>query len=232
MSTPPVQQLVLDVGIKPEPTLANFLAGPNLQALEHLRLWLGPPGASRRSPVPTYLWGPPGCGKTHLLAALRTALAHQGQGVGWLDAGTPLGQAFDPDWAAVLLDDVQDYEPARQQQAFAWFVQAQTATIAVLAGGRVPPADLALRDDLRSRLGWGTVFALQPLNDDQRRTVLRDNARARGLRLSDEVLAYLLHRFSRDLGSLVALLDLLDGYALQTHRPISIALIKSMLESS
>ncbi|GAB4212327.1 MAG: DnaA regulatory inactivator Hda [Rhodoferax sp.] len=229
--TPP-QQLVLDMAEPPMPTLDTFLAGPNAAALEHLRLWLGPPGAVRRSPVPTYLWGEPGCGKTHLLQAVRGALVQQGLRVGWLDVTTALGEAFDPDWAAVLLDDVQAFDLARQQQAFAWFVQAQTAATAVLAAGSLPPTDLALRDDLRSRLGWGTVFALQPLSDDQRRMVLRDSARARGLRLSDEVVAFLLHRFSRDLGSLMTLLDLLDGYALQTRRPISIALIKSMLETS
>jgi DnaA family protein len=41
----------------------------------------------------------------------------------------------------------------------------------------------------------------------------------------------MLSRFSRDLGSLMQLLDQLDVYALQTKRAITIPMIKSMLDS-
>jgi len=96
----------------------------------------------------------------------------------------------------------------------------------------LPPADLQLRDDLRTRLGWGHVFALQTLDDTQRREVLRANAQARGIALSDEVMDFMLRRFSRDLGSLMELLDLMDGYALQTQRAITIPLIKTMMDNA
>jgi DnaA family protein len=102
----------------------------------------------------------------------------------------------------------------------------------VLAAGMLPPADLKLRDDLRSRLGWGHVYALQVLSDTERAAVLRLEADARGLFLSDDVMSYMLSRFSRDLSSLMTLLDHLDQYALQTQRAITIPLIKSMLEST
>jgi DnaA family protein len=61
---------------------------------------------------------------------------------------------------------------------------------------------------------------------------LRQNADERGIFLSDEVMDFMLNRFSRDLGSLVQLLDQLDGYALQTQRTITIPLLKSMLEDT
>ena len=89
-----------------------------------------------------------------------------------------------------------------------------------------------MREDLRSRLGWGHVFALQSLSDDQRRAVLRQQADARGLLLGDEVMDFILKRFARDLTHLVDLLDQLDHHSLQTQRPITIALVKSMLEAS
>ncbi|MFS2054478.1 HdaA/DnaA family protein, partial [Variovorax sp. CT11-76] len=88
-----------------------------------------------------------------------------------------------------------------------------------------------LREDLRTRLGWGHVFHLQVLGESERRAVLRQAADARGVMLSDDVLDYMLHRFSRDLGSLMELLTQLDGYALQTQRAITIPLIRSMLEN-
>jgi len=93
-----------------------------------------------------------------------------------------------------------------------------------------PPSDLPLREDLRTRLGWGHVYQLQLLDESQRRAVLRQHAEARGVFLKDEVMDFILTRFSRDLGSLVQLLDALDVYALQNQRPITIPLIKSMLQ--
>lgn len=229
-----MKQLVLDMGLAKGPSLSNFCVGPNAAALDHLQLWLGQPGKAdtARSPVPTYLWGPGGCGKSHLLCAVSSALQGQGQRVGWLDATTSVADEFDATWAAVLMDDVHAFDAAQQQAAFNWFVNAQTQQIAVLAAGSLPPADLKLRDDLRTRLGWGHVFALQTLDDTQRREVLRASAQARGIALSDEVMDFMLTRFSRDLGSLMELLDLMDGYALQTQRAITIPLIKTMMDNA
>ena len=222
-----MQQLALDIGLASGPTLASFFAGPNEAALQHLQLWAGSP---TRSPVPTYLWGPEASGKTHLLEAVREALRAQGAAVGWLDPGLHEPPAFDDGWAAVLMDDVHLYSAEQQHAAFNWFVNAQGLQRWVLGAGRLPPADLPLRDDLRSRLGWGHVYQLQLLSDPERRAVLRQQADARGVFLSDEVMDFMLTRFSRDLGSLLQLLDKLDGYALQTQRAITIPLIKAMLE--
>ncbi|MBU3739138.1 MAG: DnaA regulatory inactivator Hda, partial [Rhodoferax sp.] len=91
---------------------------------------------------------------------------------------------------------------------------------------------LALREDLRSRLGWGHLFALQPLSESESREVLRQAAGARGILLGEEVMDYLLTRFSRELGSLMELLDLIDGYALQTRRPVTIPMIRAMMDET
>jgi DnaA family protein len=143
--------------------------------------------------------------------------------------------AFNESWSAVIMDDCHLYTAAQQRAAFNWFVNALSTDDGhprwVVAAGNVPPADLPLREDLRTRLGWGNVFALQALNDAERRAVLRREADARGVFLSDEVMDFMLTRFSRDLGSLMQLLDKLDGYALQTKRAITVPLLKSMLES-
>lgn len=227
-----MQQLVLDMGLPTGPSLGNYFPGPNEAALAHLRLWLGHAGTALRSPVATYLWGEGACGKSHLLQALRTALQGQGASVGWLDAGVQAPEEFDERWACVLIDDVHAFSTAQQQVAFNWFVHAQTLQMAVLASGSLPPADLKLRDDLRTRLGGGHVFALQALGEPERRAVLRQAADQRGISLSDEVMDFMLTRFSRDLGSLMELLDLMDGYALQTQRAITIPLIKAMMDNA
>ena len=228
-----MKQMALDIGLHTTPTLDSFFAGPNSAALQHLRLWTT---SQMPSPVPTYLWGESGSGKSHLLRAAQTELSSSGVSVGWLDADQNERVNFDESWTAVLMDDVHLYNLEQQQLAFNWFVNALTPKSGsprwVLAAGMLPPADLKLRDDLRSRLGWGHVYGLQVLSDTERRAVLRSEADARGLFLSDEVMSYMLSRFSRDLSSLMSLLDHLDQFALQTKRAITIPLIKSMLEST
>ncbi|MEJ7932381.1 DnaA regulatory inactivator Hda [Ramlibacter sp. AN1015] len=223
-----MKQIALDIGLARGPTLASFCPGPNEAALAHLRLWSGSP---TRSPVPTYLWGESASGKTHLLKAVAEELRDSGAAVGWLSAGTSEPPPFDERWAVVLMDDVHLYTAAQQHAAFTWFIEAQTLQRGVLAAGALPPADLQLREDLRTRLGWGHVFQLQALTEPERRAVLRQAADARGVFLADEVMDYMLKRFSRDLGSLMQLLEHLDLYALQTQRALTIPLIRSMLEN-
>jgi DnaA-homolog protein len=223
-----MKQIALDIGMARGPTLAGFFAGPNEAALKHLQLWAGSP---TRSPVPTYLWGAGGSGKTHLLKAVAESLREQGAVAGWLDASIAEPPDFSESWAVVLLDDVHLYTAVQQHAAFNWFINAQSLQRGVLAAGALPPADLKLREDLRTRLGWGHVFQLQVLSEPERRAVLRQAADARGVFLGDEVMDFMLTRFSRDLGSLMQLLEELDGYALQTKRAITIPLIKSMLEN-
>jgi DnaA family protein len=223
-----MKQIALDIGLNRGPTLASFFAGPNEAPLRHLQLWAGSP---TRSPVPTYLWGASGSGKTHLLKAVAESLREQGATAGWLDATVHEPPEFEENWTVVLLDDVQLYTAVQQHAAFNWFVNAQTQQKGVLAAGALPPADLKLREDLRTRLGWGHVFQLHVLTEPERRAVLRQAADARGVFIGDEVMDFMLTRFSRDLGSLMLLLHELDGYALRTKRAITIPLIKSMLEN-
>ena len=102
---------------------------------------------------------------------------------------------FNASWALVLLDDCTCSTRRQQHAAFAWFVDAQTRSAACWPPGALPPVDLPLREDLRTRLGWGHVFALQPLGEPELRAVLRQAADARGIFLADEVMDYLLTRF-------------------------------------
>ena len=223
-----MQQLTLDMGLAPSPSFSNFLAGSNEASLAHLQLWAGSP---TRSPVPTYLWGESGSGKSHLLQAAAQVMAAGGAQIGRLSTqSVACDLQYQAHWAAVVMDDVHAYDLAQQHAAFTWFIEAQTQGRWVLAAGALPVVDLALRDDLRTRLGWGHVFALQALSDTERRAVLRQQADARGIFLKDEVMDFVLSRFSRDLGSLTQLLDHLDHYALRQQRPITIPLVKLMLE--
>jgi len=217
-----MKQIALPIGVESTRTFDTFVAGMNAAAVEHLRT-LAVPAA------PVYLWGPAGSGKTHLLQALAERFAQQGGHVGWFGPADATPWPHDDTRSLIVLDDCERFDEARQQAAFGLFVEATTLGIPVAAAGRLPPVDLPLRDDLRTRLGWGHVLALQPLSEAETRATLRRDADRRGLFLSDEVMDYLLTRFERDLKHLMALLDRLDQYALVNKRAITVPLLKQML---
>lgn len=217
-----MKQIPLAIGPEAEPTFDSFLPGDNAAALEHLRQ-LQLPAA------PVYLWGPGGTGKTHLLQALATRCRKAGQVVGWFDAADPVPWELNPSWSLVLLDRCEALDGAAQHAAFALFEEAASQRVQFVAAGRLPPVDLAVRDDLRTRLGWGHIFALQALGEPETRSALRREADRRGIFLSDDVMDYLLTRFTRNLGHLMAMLDRLDEFALAEHRAITVPLLKKML---
>jgi DnaA-homolog protein len=218
-----VRQIPLAIGPEPLATFETFVTGANAGAVAHLRALASQPGA------PVYLWGESGCGKTHLLRALAHEVHERGGRVAWFDAERMLPYAAD-DAALIVLDGCEGYDAERQRAAFALFVQTQGAQIA--AAGTLPPVDLPLREDLRTRVAWGHVFALEPLGEADARAALRREADRRGVFLSDEVMDYLLTRFSRDLKHLMALLDRLDAFALAEQRAITVPLLKKMFEAS
>ena len=217
-----MKQIPLAIGSAPLHSFSNYVAGANLPAVTHLR-------ALAQQAAPVYLWGPSGVGKTHLLHALADQVQQQGGRASCLGAEVPAPWPFEERSSLILLDDCDRYDPAQQHAAFALFVEAVTHGIPIAAAGSVPPVDLPLRDDLRTRLGWGHVFALQPLSEPEARSALRREADRRGLFLSDYVMDHLLTRFARDLKHLMAILDRLDEFALVHKRAITVPLLKQML---
>ena len=218
-----MKQIPLAIGPDPLPTFESYLTGANAAAVAHLRS-LGRPAA------PVYLWGPPGSGKSHLLRALVHERQQAGERAGCFDADDAAPWLMQPGWTLVAVDRCDALDAARQQAAFSLFVQAGEAGVQWVAAGRVPPVDLGLRDDLRTRLAWGHVFALQPCSENEARAALRREADRRGILLADEVIDYLLVRAARDLGTLMRLLDRIDHFALARQRGVTVPLLRQMLQ--
>jgi DnaA family protein len=217
-----MKQIPLAIGPESRPTFDNFVPGANAAAVAHLTA-LVPPAP------PVYLWGPAASGKTHLLQALVARWQAAGQTAAWFDAADAEPWALQPQWALVVVDRCEQLSPAAQHAAFALFEAASAQGVQWLAAGRLPPVDLPLRDDLRTRLGWGHVFALEPLADRETRAALRREADHRGIFLPDEVMDYLLVRFPRDLGHLMRALDRLDEFGLAKGRRVTLPLVRQML---
>jgi DnaA family protein len=220
-----MRQIPLPLGPDPALDFDGFLPGANDAVLTQLR-------DAPWSASPVYLWGPRGSGKSHLLSAAAHRMQAEGGRVVWAGAQRPVPWLWPDDGdgsALAVIDDCDALDAAQQQAAFALFVKAAGAHQPILAAGTRPPVDLPLRDDLRSRLGWGLVFQIEPLQDEEVRAVLVHEAARRGMALNEDVVRYLQTRFSRDLASLMRLLDRLDRYALARQRGVTVPLLKAML---
>ncbi len=241
-----MRQLPLAIGHRGLATFDTFEPGDNRALLAALQAWLDRWARTRdldhapsRGAPPLYLWGPSGSGKTHLLTALVAAVQAAGGRAAWLHDLPGAAEPADADPSPglldrsldlLLIDDSHALDAAGQQRAFAAFVEAADAGFAIVAAGRSPPVDLPVREDLRTRLGWGEIHPVRPLSEAETRAALRQEADRRGIFLGDEVMAWLLTRYQRDLRSLMALLDRLDAYALTHQRAVTLPLLRRMLE--
>ncbi|AWL05786.1 DnaA regulatory inactivator Hda [Massilia oculi] len=216
-----MKQLVLDLGAEPAQSLDTFQVGANAEMAHLMHLF-----AERSSREHfAYLWGDTGAGKTHLLHGLAAS-----PGARYIAADAPAADFLHaPDVTLYLLDDCDRLSPQRQIDAFSLFNQIREHGAYMVCTGPVPPAVLQVREDLRTRMGWGLVYQIHGLSDDQKIEALTHAAEARGLTLSASVLPYLLSHFKRDMRSLSTMLDALDQYSLETQRPVTLPLLRDLL---
>jgi DnaA regulatory inactivator Hda len=223
------RQLTLDLGTPPPSTFDNFHTGANAELVARLS---GLDAALAAGPVADrtfYVWGESGNGRSHLLHALvHAAPPGHARYLGPQSALAAFG--FDPRVAIYAVDDCNALSGAQQIALFNLFNEVRAhPTCALVATGDAAPMGLAVREDLRTRLGWGLVFHLAPLADDGKAAVLKRAARERGIALADGVPAYLLTHFRRDMPSLMALLDALDRFSLEQKRAVTLPLLRTML---
>ncbi len=214
-------QLLLGIAPVWIPTLDNFVAGRNAELLAALRQALAVMQGERM----LYLWGEAGSGKSHLLQA-SVERAHAA-GLSAVYACGEVPEAVQ----MVAVDDVEKLDGAAQVALFALYNRLRENGGMLLVSGTQAPAFLEVRDDLRTRLGWGLVYQVQALNDTEKAQALKQHALARGLELPNEVTTYLLRHGRRDLPALLATLDALDEHCLRLKRTASVPLLKEVMRA-
>ena len=235
-----MHQLILDLLPETPPSLDNFVVGSNGEALAGLAGWLA---ADSRETL-LLLWGEPASGKTHLLRAsgARYIDAQDDCALAGLEAAasaedtmattmTPESIPTRTSPVRYAIDNIEALDERGQIALFNLFnrLRATNGAGRLLAAAAAPPQQLAVREDLRTRLGSGLVYRLQPLSEAEQDAALTAQAARRGLRLPTGALAYLRSRAPRDMRSLSALLDALDRYSLERRRPITLPLLREVL---
>ncbi len=224
-----MKQLLLDIAPPPLPTLANFMPGRNAELLQTLENIL----MDREKERFFYLWGDEGCGKSHLLQGLAGAYKHNQMNVTYYacDESTRFEATAEAD--CVLVDDADRLGAEAQIRLFNLYNRTRDEGHAILlVTGSVAPAQLRLRGDLVTRLGWGLVYQVHELTDEEKVEAMKSHAISRGLDLSQEVCDYLLRHERRDLPSLMATLDALDSYSLASQRKITVPLVRELLQAA
>jgi DnaA family protein len=240
------RQTTLDLGHAPEVRLSTFIPTGNENLISALQAL----GKTWETTTPTssaprfdqrliHAWGPSGSGRTHILQAMvakandlnisASSLNHSSTPDEWRAASLELENSTEK-IALLCVDDVDHLDEFGQGALFRIHNLIKDSRLQVLiTTSSLPPASLRLRDDLRTRLAWGLVFQMHTLSDAEKLNALEKAASARGLNLSSDVAPWLLRHFHRDMPSLMALLEALDVYSLETKRAVTLPLVKEML---
>lgn len=228
-----MKQLPLPIHQLDDDSLENFYSDNNSLLLNSLRQNF----AKLQQPI-FYLWGEQGSGKSHLLKAVtRYFLDAQGSAL-----YVPLAQAshFTPavlegleQLNAICLDDLQ-VVIGQAEWEVALFdlinrIKETQQTLLLLSADQSPSALHPQLPDLASRLNWGEIYRLHPLNEEQKIIVLQQNARQRGIELPDDTANFLTKRLNRDMHTLINTLIQLDKASLQAQRKLTIPFVKDIL---
>ena len=196
-----MEQLLLNIELPVQKTFDNFIVGNNKECLDSLKQFILP----NNDIFFIYLWGEEGSGKSHIAEAIKKNNIS-------------------------IIEDIDQANEIEQIKFFNLYNEHKSSKRKLLVTGNNNPKKMMLRDDLSSRLSWGLVYKLNLLQDKEKKLALNQYSKDKGINLKNEIIEYLLRHFKRDLPSLLATIDALDRWSLKTKRPITIPLLKDMIQ--
>ena len=225
-------QLPLHIGLRDSATFTNFYPADNAQVLAQLQQC-----ASLDGERFVFIHGAIACGKTHLLQAVCHVASEQGRSVVYL----PLAQR--KEFSVEMLEGLEHMDllciddldaiagdTEWEEAIFHLYNRVRDGSARLIVAACNHPSAINVKlPDLQSRLVWGLLFMLQPLNEQQLTSALQLRAKGRGLELPDEVVAFLLKRCARDMNSLFDLLEKLDRESLVAQRKLTIPFVRQFL---
>ena len=176
---------------------------------------------------PIYLYGPKGCGKSHLLMALCKKMRQEGLRVFYVCAENFMRhvvsairggemEKFHREIDVLLFDDVHELakRKATQEEFFHTFNLLHTAGKLIVLSSNIPQGLLSeIEDRLISRFEWGLTLTLTKPTEQLCRDIVIKRSEELCFPLTGEVADYLLDEFS----TTTALIEALNALVLRSH---------------
>jgi chromosomal replication initiator protein len=232
--------------LDPRFTFENFVVGkPNELAYAAARRVADTENPSFN---PLFLYGGVGLGKTHLMHAIAWHIRknYPNRRVIYMSAEKFMYQfvralrykdtvSFKDQFRSVdvlMIDDVQFIggKDTTQEEFFHTFNALVDRNRQVIISADKSPQDLdRMEERLRSRLGWGLVADLHPVNYELRLGILHAKAEKMGFSVPDKVLEFLAHKISSNVRELEGALNRIAAHAQLVGRTITLEVTQEVL---
>jgi chromosomal replication initiation ATPase DnaA len=221
-------QLIFLFGVTPALRRETFIVAPcNAQAFAFIESW---PDWGARAAA---LYGPKGCGKTHLAqiwrevsGAAQFELGHEPDFAAFRRMAASL-----PGDAAILLEDAGAIA-SMERDLFLMEIFERPLARLLLTGVEAPARWPVLIADLRSRLDSLLAFPIWAPDDTLLAGIVRKHFADRQLSVPDTAIARILTHVERTPAAIAAFIARADSKALSEKRPISVRLVMDLVENS
>ena len=196
-----MDQLLLNIHPPSIKSFENFVIGDNFEAISVIKKF-----TTEKNLQFFYLWGVQGSGKSHLSSVVKKN-------------------------NIIVIENIESMNDIEQIEAFSIFNNCKENGKKLFITGSNSPNNMGLRSDLASRLSWGLVYQIKVLTDNEKKLALLKHSKQKGMSSNVKVIEYCMKNLKRDLHYLIATLDALDNWSLKTKKPMTIALLKKLLET-
>jgi DnaA family protein len=228
-----LRQIPLPISLEGSAIFDNFFLTDDNRALLSTLKDFGTPKSTDNF---IYLWGEAGSGVSYLLSAIQnnlSALTMQYLPLKDLSVYSPTIVLEDIDQLQLIcIDDIEAIVGNRawEEGLFHLFNQLRDQDKHLVIASHKAPRELALNlKDLYSRLQWGTVMHIKPLDDGDKQAAIQVRATQLGLELPDDVANFLLKRVNRSSADLFTIISMLDKASLINQRKLTIPFVKQAL---